>query len=101
MCGAGIEETTDASEPAPIRLNTLYPNPNAGAFTLEFENREAGAIEFTLLNSGGYALFQQVVEMGAGTCMRSFDCSGAASGWYLLRLRSGEKTTFARVLIQH
>lgn len=101
MCGAGVEETTDAGEPAPIRLNTLYPNPNAGVFSLEFENRVAGTIEFTLLNSDGRVLWQQVAEMGAGNCVRPFEFSDAASGLYLLRLRSGEKTTFARVLIQH
>ena len=99
-CGASVQETVETQEPGPTSLMRLYPNPNQGVFSLEINKEVSGRIELSVTSSDGRLLRQEMMDVEAGAGSRRIDLSDVSPGLYLLRLRSGKKTTFARVLIQ-
>ena len=88
-CAVGIDEALGSI--------SLYPNPTAGAFTLERTNL-SGEIEVNIIGLQGQLL--QATKWDAGLSELSIDMSDFASGVYMVRLTAEEGTRTMRVSVQ-
>lgn len=76
---------------------SLYPNPTAGAFTLERSNLSS-EVEVSIIGLQGQLL--QATKWDAGSSDLSIDLSDLASGVYMVRLTAEEGTRTMRVAVQ-
>jgi len=85
------EAVTGIEEPAELPV-TLYPNPNAGQFTLIFATR--GVYSISVANLAGQVLKH---EIAAGEIVQ-MDISGYAKGVYLIIIENGKRKMTMRVV---
>ena len=76
---------------------SLFPNPTAGAFTLERSNL-AGEVEVSVIGLQGQLL--NATKWNAGSSELRIDLSHLASGVYMVRLTAEEGTRTLRVAVQ-
>ena len=94
----------DAAPPPPdLRLTRLYPNPSAGAVTIEFSLPEALPIQLEVFDVLGRRVARlHEGKLGPGAHSITWDGflthgSPAASGVYLVRLHAGGETRTKRL----
>ena len=76
---------------------SLFPNPTAGAFTLERTNL-TGEVEVSIIGLHGQLL--NATKWDAGSSELNIDLSDLASGVYMVRLTAEEGTRTMRVAVQ-
>ncbi|MEJ6738049.1 MAG: T9SS type A sorting domain-containing protein, partial [Cryomorphaceae bacterium] len=76
---------------------SLYPNPTAGAFTLE-RSELAGDIQVSIIGLQGQLLIN--TEWTAGQSELNINLSDLAAGVYMVRLTAEEGTRTLRVAVQ-
>ena len=81
----GTLGVNDASGEATVKV---YPNPSEAVFTLAM-TRVRSAVDLTLTDVTGKIMEQRTVAPASGSVTTKFDLSKAASGVYLLSIRSG------------
>jgi len=92
---AYAEEAARAVVPARTALGAAYPNPSAGAVSVEYELAEAGPVEMAVYDVLGRRVRTLVTgRQAAGKHAAQWDGRSAsgrpmASGLYLVRLRAG------------
>jgi hypothetical protein len=80
-CGTGIEEIINVAS-----LN-LYPNPNSGSFTLEFEVLERSDVQLEIFDLTGRRLLSNTYTNAYGQLKETFNLSNnLSSGFYVLNL---------------
>ncbi|MGH1335183.1 MAG: T9SS type A sorting domain-containing protein [Aureispira sp.] len=75
----------------------LYPNPNTGAFLLEYEGA-ARMVEVTVLDVLGKVVHFEEVTLGATTPV-NIDMLDATTGTYLVRLRSEQGVSVVKMVV--
>ncbi len=95
-----VTEATPAHEPNWLDYLRLFPNPSAGQFTVEVRGAANDNLEFILYNSLGQLMQHRVVDFQSGFLHHTFDGTRLPSGIYTLYLRAGEKTRYAKVVLQ-
>lgn len=77
----------------------VYPNPNAGEFTLEINSTETTPVTYTIINSVGKEIARKELKQAAGTS-EQINLSDYASGIYYVILRNGDAITNKKIIIQ-
>lgn len=77
----------------------LYPNPSDGVFHLFLELFRPRDLELAVTDLSGKVLFRQV-EPNAFVFKEDIDLSGIATGVYILRLSTGDKTTYKKLILR-
>lgn len=77
----------------------VYPNPNAGEFTLEINSTEITPVTYTIINSVGKEIARKELKQAAGTS-EQINLSDYASGIYYVILRNGDAITNKKIIIQ-
>jgi len=67
---------------------TIYPNPNAGTFTLGLVNTSAGKVEITITDMLGQNLYKETKSMGSGTHNLNISFKQKAGGVYFLHYKT-------------
>lgn len=65
---------------------TLYPNPNAGTFTIKGSVNNQDAVLVEVLNTLGQTIHNEVVRVSNGALDSSIDVSNVPNGVYLMRI---------------
>ncbi|MCS6823968.1 MAG: T9SS type A sorting domain-containing protein [Cytophagaceae bacterium] len=93
--GGTITPPTNVVMPADyVENSTVYPNPNAGMFTIGADFREAGEYTIDLVNMTGetyYELYKGFISSGYQTI--NFEKQGLPKGVYLLKIKSSDNET--------
>ncbi|HNP97803.1 MAG TPA: DNRLRE domain-containing protein [Bacteroidia bacterium] len=84
---------TSGEEMSQDQLLQIYPNPNRGLFTLQFNSQQEGYRIFRIFDLPGHCLMYKVVDVSAGLNMAEFDLSKEAKGMYLLTIEDQDGTT--------
>ncbi|MEZ4919664.1 MAG: PKD domain-containing protein [Saprospiraceae bacterium] len=105
-CGAStLQQTvmvivTGAEQVEWVESFNLYPNPNAGNFTLQMQGTPQRELQFTLYNAIGQLIKQDVEAFDTGRLNKQFNFDYLQAGVYTLGIRSGNSQLFVKVIIQ-
>lgn len=106
LCGASSLEqmvqvvVSGSSEPGWLEQFRVYPNPNAGAFTVEMQGLPQDEVKFTLFNAIGQLISSETAGFGTGNLKRNFDYPGLPAGVYTLGVQAGERVVFVKLTVQ-
>jgi hypothetical protein len=89
--GVGEEDFAAAME--------LYPNPSDGVFHLYLELFRPRDLEIAVTDLSGKVMFQKN-ERNAFVYKGDIDLSGIARGVYILRLSTGDRTTYKKLVLK-
>ena len=81
-------------------LLSVFPNPNNGTFVLKFNNDNNEPVSIRVQNVFGQAVFEKMVEAGKGLNETSIALTNAASGLYLVEVKSGKDIFNSTVVIK-
>ena len=90
----------DAGEPAWLAGWRLFPNPNAGVFTLELRGEPSTQLDFSLFDPLGREVFRQTSGFATGETVQRFDLTGLPSATYFLQMRGPSGSKMLRVAIE-
>jgi hypothetical protein len=77
----------------------VSPNPSSGMFALEMEAVEAGNAHLTVTDVAGRTVLHQSFESMAHVAQRrNIDLTGMPAGIYFLKVRSGERSGYAKLV---
>ena len=105
-CGAStIQQTIDImivgiEDVTWVESLNLFPNPNAGHFTLQMQGEPQGELEFVLYNSIGQLVKRDVGDFSTGVLQKEFDYPALDPGVYSLGIRSGDSQLFIKIIVQ-
>lgn len=77
----------------------LYPNPNNGNFTIQFESKSANKINIAVHDMSGRKIFDKNYNNN-GLFAQDLQLDNAQSGVYLVSITDGNKRTVKRIVVQ-
>ncbi|MBK8566153.1 MAG: VCBS repeat-containing protein [Saprospiraceae bacterium] len=79
----------------------VSPNPSSGLFTLEMEAMESGETRLTVTDLAGRVIQTQSFEAMAHVAQqRNIDLTAMPAGVYILKLTSGERSGYAKLVVE-
>jgi phosphatidylserine/phosphatidylglycerophosphate/cardiolipin synthase-like enzyme len=78
---------------------SVYPNPNAGIFTIEFTAKRNEAVSLELMSFEGRAEWKSAVKATTGFNSFTIDQPRLPSGLYLLRIQSAAGTISRKIIV--
>lgn len=105
-CGASTLQQTvvvvlvGTNEAAWLEQFRLFPNPNAGYFTLEMTGEPHKDVELAMFNGLGQLIRSEIVDFSTGNLAKSLDFGYLPSAVYTLRITAGAQSTNVKVVIQ-
>jgi hypothetical protein len=78
---------------------SVSPNPSSGLFTLEINATADSELELQVCDPAGRTLRQHLLKTGSGHLRHVLDLGGLPAGLYVLKIRDGEQTGAARLVI--
>ena len=91
---------TDAPEQQAWNVFRVFPNPNAGQFTLEMSGIPRNQVEFVLYNTLGQQLIVETADFHTGALLYHFDYRDLPAALYTLQVRAGSQSRFVKVAVQ-
>jgi hypothetical protein len=92
-----IEQSLSIEE-ASINNLAIYPNPNTGIFTVEFDPTEASGVTLAVYDLRGRRVFAQNYT-NRGRFSETLDLTQVESGIYLLQVKDGQRQASKKILI--
>jgi len=85
-----------------LRVNDLglFPNPDQGAFRLQFELPEQGATSIRIYNAAGRSIYDYDLGPYSGPFSDEVDISQNGPGAYFLEIKQGTKRLTKKVVLQ-
>ncbi|MBK6903513.1 MAG: PKD domain-containing protein [Saprospirales bacterium] len=83
-----------------VKIFSLYPNPNDGAFTVHMSGMPSERVDFELFNLAGEMVGARSCSFQTGTLTEAFDFGNFPASVYLLRGRSEGRVVYQKVIIQ-
>ncbi len=93
----GLEIPRDNNLPA--ESLRLFPNPNTGMFTLQFELTSQGETLIQIFNSAGRRIYEYELENFSGDFSDEVDISQNGAGTYFLLITQGDQSISRKVVI--
>jgi hypothetical protein len=78
----------------------VYPNPNHGQFTVEFQSENEQQLTLKVIDLSGRVIMEEGRSVSEGTNSMSFDVSRIAGGIYIISTTLDQQTLFTRMLIE-
>lgn len=95
-CVANDNSSTDNFSLSDLRL---YPNPNKGIFTLEFDSVSSEDIQVSVFDIRGRKVFEQAYS-NTGRFSQNINLNNAQSGVYMLKVENGRTTETRKIVIE-
>ena len=76
----------------------LYPNPNKGNFTVQFNSATTNDIEIGVYDIRGRSIFQKVFS-NTGFFSQNIDLNSVESGVYIVTVRDGDKKVVKKITV--
>jgi len=77
----------------------LYPNPNNGSFTIQFDSHSANKINIAVHDMRGRMIFDKSYANN-GLFSQNLQLDNAQAGVYLVSITDGSKKTVKRIVVQ-
>lgn len=79
---------------------SIYPNPNAGSFTLRWESLASQNIHISVINAMGQHVYDLAHDIGTGIQEHKINITGHATGLYILSLTTPEGQINRRIILK-
>jgi len=79
---------------------SIYPNPNNGAFSVNFDSQDAQEVNFKLLDLTGRSIVERTYQATSGKNEVQFELNGYASGVYMLHIVLNGETKVIKVVVE-
>ena len=98
----GCSQTSNAINYTGNGVLNVYPNPNAGHFTVQFVNSNAADdLNITIVNSIGQKVYQAETVPGfTGVYSKQLSLGNLSSGIYYLKALLGKKSFVHKIIVQ-
>lgn len=96
-------EINNAAKDKGLILNDLniYPNPASSKLNMDFELTEKGPVEVLLTDLQGKEVHREnFVNAEGGLVHRELDIKNLQSGYYLLKIKSGDKSLVKKLVVE-
>jgi hypothetical protein len=77
----------------------LYPNPNKGSFTVQFDSLSTDAIAIAVHDLRGRSIFERKYS-NTGLFSQNIELNGMQSGVYLVTIKDGDKKVVKKIVIE-
>ena len=78
----------------------LYPNPNNGLFTVEFNALQKESIDISVVNQSGVTVYTLSNLEVSGSVSRNIDLGTLPQGTYFFRISNGNDSAMRKFVIQ-
>jgi hypothetical protein len=82
------------------QFSSIYPNPNKGSFTVEFNSNSNNVINIMVHDLTGRKVFENKYTPSVALFSQNIQLANAQSGIYLLTVKDGERTEVKRVVVE-
>lgn len=79
---------------------SIYPNPNNGVFTFQYENHPGSKIAIQITDMVGRIVFQEDLELLSGKYTEEIDLKEFGAGMYTVSINNGNKRTQNKIIIE-
>ncbi len=76
----------------------VFPNPNDGAFTVNFNSQESDNYQVTITNTLGQIVYQEKLDNFVGNYSRNMDVNTFGKGVYLVSISNSNHKTVKKIL---
>lgn len=76
---------------------SVYPNPNNGDFNIAFVTSEKGEANISVLDMEGKVIYEKNIDNFTGTYTGKIDIANPAAGYYIVKIRVGDKQLFRKI----
>jgi len=94
-----VDETGLAEASLASRMS-VYPNPNAGMFTLKLERGNDGPVSIEVFDVVGQKAFSTIENPSNGAVSRQMDLTALRSGLYFVKVSAGTQSAVSRIAIE-
>lgn len=77
----------------------VFPNPNFGLFTIEFESEKSEVFELELFTSSGEFIVKQTIDHSSGKQQIPFGITSLADGVYYLKIKHGSNILSRQIIV--
>ncbi len=100
-CSAGISGAmlVDAIPDVAISAFSIYPNPNAGVFSISFSGETGSDYSIEILSADGKVVRQETANNFSGQYQHEFDLTQYGSGAYVVRIMHDNTSTAYRMIV--
>lgn len=77
----------------------IYPNPNNGNFTVQFESNSGNDIKINVYDISGRVIFEKAYQ-NTGTFNQNLQLSNVQAGTYLVTVQDGDTKTTKRIIVR-
>ena len=88
-----------ANEEFSLANFSLYPNPNKGSFTVQFDSSSTNAIDIAVHDLRGRSIFERKYS-NTGLFSQNIELNGMQTGVYLVTIKDGDKKVVKKVVIE-
>ena len=88
-----------ANEDFSLTNFSLYPNPNKGSFTVQFDSLSTDAIAIAVHDLRGRSIFERKYS-NTGLFSQNIELNGMQSGVYLVTIKDGDKKVVKKIVIE-
>jgi len=101
-CGADtfINTIVEANEPSWLTRFRLFPNPNAGVFSLEITGEPHDELAVAFFHSTGQLIERQMFDFQTGALQRRLEFGDLQPGIYLLQIQAKGEAKYAKVVVK-
>lgn len=78
---------------------SLYPNPNKGSFTVQFDSSSTNAIDIAVHDLRGRSIFERKYS-NTGLFSQNIELNGMQTGVYLVTIKDGDKKVVKKIVIE-
>jgi subtilisin-like proprotein convertase family protein len=98
ICSTATTETL-ATESFGLSDFVLYPNPNRGNFTVQFNSAYSSDVSIVINDMSGRKIFNQVYQ-NTGVFNQNLQLDSVQAGVYLVTVQDGDKKEVKRIIIE-
>ncbi|MGA2297182.1 MAG: T9SS type A sorting domain-containing protein [FCB group bacterium] len=90
---------TDVNENNPNNESIIYPNPASSSVSVKYESSSYSKFQISIFDLLGNEVFSSSEECNIGMNEKTIDCRSLGTGYYIIRLKQGERVETKPLLL--
>jgi hypothetical protein len=77
----------------------VFPNPNNGIFTIQFDQQEKRKTKIEIVDAQGKLVFEESLGKFSGQYKKEIDLKNRGTGIYIIKIQQGKKMVSNKVIV--